>query len=248
MSNTQPSTPRTQNRRRNVIIGVVVVVILGLLVAFVGPIIYRDYIVGEAPEAPTVATASADPAGSDTTSESTLTDASGDWQVGTGSYAGYRVDEVLNGTDVTVVGRTEDVNGTFTVADQSLESGAITVDTASITTDEGRRDDYFRENTLRTSEFPTAEFTLTEPVDVAELLANGASSTMSVPGELTVAGETQPVTAELQAAVDGSGVQVAGSIPITFADFGVDAPDLGFVSVEPDGSVEFLLNLEQAAS
>nr|WP_245542796.1 hypothetical protein [Pseudoclavibacter soli] len=38
----------------------------------------------------------------------------------------------------------------------------------------------------------------------------------------------------------------AGSIPITFADFGVTAPSLGFVSVEDHGEVEFLLNLAQA--
>jgi hypothetical protein len=33
------------------------------------------------------------------------------------------------------------------------------------------------------------------------------------------------------------------SIPLTFADFGIEAPDLGFVSVEDQGSVEFLLRL-----
>ncbi len=32
-------------------------------------------------------------------------------------------------------------------------------------------------------------------------------------------------------------------IPITFADFGVEAPSLGFVKVEPQGFVEFELNL-----
>ena len=31
--------------------------------------------------------------------------------------------------------------------------------------------------------------------------------------------------------------------PATFADFGIEAPDLGFVSVEDQGSVEFLLRL-----
>ena len=42
------------------------------------------------------------------------------------------------------------------------------------------------------------------------------------------------MTVELEAVLnDGSG-QVAGSIPITFADFGVEAPNLGFVSVEPE--------------
>lgn len=244
---TTPSNPQQSSRRRGIIITIAVLVVLGLLLAFVGPIIYRDYIVGEAPAAPTVTARTTEP-GNGTGSgaeQAQLTDASGNWTVGTGSYAGYRVDEVLNGTDVTVVGRTNNVTGTLTVTDHTLGSGSITVDTASIATDEERRDDYFRENTLKTAEFPTAVFTLTEPVDVTELLTNGETSAMLVAGELTIAGETQPVTAELQAAVDGNSVQVAGNIPITFADFGVQAPNLGFVSVEPSGSVEFLLQLTQ---
>jgi hypothetical protein len=51
---------------------------------------------------------------------------------------------------------------------------------------------------------------------------------------------------ELEAVFDGEGGQVAGSIPITFADFGVEAPNLGFVSVEPDGFVEFSLTIARA--
>jgi hypothetical protein len=42
-----------------------------------------------------------------------------------------------------------------------------------------------------------------------------------------------------------TGGQVSGSIPITFEDYGVEAPSLGFVEVEDQGFVEFLLNVEQ---
>jgi len=69
---------------------------------------------------------------------------------------------------------------------------------------------------------------------------------LTATGDLTIAGVTRPVTVELEAVLgDGSG-QVAGSIPITFADFGVEAPNLGFVSVEPDGFVEFSLVIAPA--
>ena len=54
---------------------------------------------------------------------------------------------------------------------------------------------------------------------------------------------TNPVT--LDAVLTGHGGQVTGSIPITFSDFGVLAPSLGFVTVESAGSIEFLLNLTQ---
>ena len=42
-----------------------------------------------------------------------------------------------------------------------------------------------------------------------------------------------------------TGGQVVGTIPITFSDYGVEAPDLGFVSVEDTGSIEFSLNALQ---
>ena len=69
----------------------------------------------------------------------------------------------------------------------------------------------------------------------------GEVQTLTATGDLTIAGVTRSVTVELEAVLNDGGGQVAGSIPITFADFGVEAPNLGFVSVEPEGFVEFSL-------
>jgi polyisoprenoid-binding protein YceI len=64
-----------------------------------------------------------------------------------------------------------------------------------------------------------------------------------VTGDLTVGGATQPVRFELSVVRTSAGVDASGSIPLAVADFGIEAPDLGFVSVEDQGSVEFLLRL-----
>jgi polyisoprenoid-binding protein YceI len=220
------------------------VVLLGGAAAIAGPVVYRDLIVGEAEAVPTV---TADPGA---TNEAAVaidpSELSGEWAATDGSFAGYRVDEVLNGTDVTVVGRTEDVTGSFTVEGLTLTAAEITVDVASIETDSSSRDAYFRDSALRTSEHPTATFTLTGPVAAPSTPAVGEVQSLTATGDLTIAGVTRPVTVELEAVLgDGSG-QVAGSIPITFADFGVEAPNLGFVSVEPDGFVEFSLVIAPA--
>jgi polyisoprenoid-binding protein YceI len=164
--------------------------------------------------------------------------------VAAGSFAGYRVDEVLQGNDVTVTGRTSDVTGELTVDDLSLTKATITVDVASITTDEGARDAYFRDTAMQVDDFPTATFTLTEPVTLQTPVA-GVAQTVNAIGDLTLRGVTQPVTLELQAALTDAGGQVVGSIPIAFSDYGVDAPNLGFVAVEDTGSVEFSLSVEQ---
>lgn len=223
------------------------VVVLGVLAAVFGPVIYRDLIVGPPVAAPTVQvpTSSATP-GASSPASAPVDDLSGSWKVAADSVAGYRVDEVLNGTNVTVVGRTDQVTGTLTVDKLTLTSATIDVDVASIATDEGARDNYFRNNALNVSEFPTASFTLLEPVTAAAPPAGGEVQTVTVRGELTLNGVTKQIDAEVQAVLSGSGGQVSGSIPITFADFNVEAPNLGFVSVEDHGSIEFLLNIEPA--
>ena len=46
----------------------------------------------------------------------------------------------------------------------TLSEGTITVDTTTLTSDEDRRDNRLRSEGLETDEYPTATFTLTQPV------------------------------------------------------------------------------------
>ncbi|SED74693.1 YceI family protein [Ruania alba] len=220
--------------RTTVIIGAAVVV-LGGTGALVGPGIYAEWANSRADEAPSLDPGSSgepsvDPAG--LTGELTLAD---------GSYAGYRVHEILQGNDVNVTGRTESVQGSATVEAGVVTEAMITVDMASVATDESARDAYFRDSALDVEEFPEATFTLTDP---AELPDGGGSLTLS--GDLEVHGVTQSVELETETAVTAEQVEVAGTVPITFSDFDVQAPDLGFVTVDDAGAVEFSLVWEFA--
>lgn len=170
----------------------------------------------------------------------TIDSLAGDWTVSDGSQAGYRVAEVLNGQDVTVVGRTTDVTGSVTITGSELVAADITVSMTSITTDNSSRDGQFQD-ILSTSEHPTSTFVLTSPVDISAI-ADGVVS-VEAAGDLTIAGVTQPVTVALSAQTTADGVEVSGSIPVTFSDYDVDAPNLGFVKVEDAGTVEMLLQL-----
>jgi polyisoprenoid-binding protein YceI len=242
LSMTSPAPRRGISRRAIILLSVAgALVLLGAAAIVFGPAFYRDVIVGEQPSAPTAAP----DAGASAAPAAPVEDFDGPWQVAEGSYAGYRVDEVLNGTDVTVVGRTEEVSGDVQVQDLAVTEAEITVDVASIATDQPNRDSYFRDNALEVGEHPTATFRLTEPVSADAAPEAGDAATVEVAGELTLHGVTREVTAEVDASFDGATARVAGSIPITFADFDVEAPDLGFVSVEPEGFVEFLLVLEK---
>jgi polyisoprenoid-binding protein YceI len=194
------------------------------------------------------AKASATPTVAATRAPSTLEtqDLSGDWRIGKGSEAGYRVHEVLNGSDVDVTGRTSSVTGSAAVDGSTISAATITVQVGDIATDSEQRDAYFRDSALDAQAFPTATFTLTEPV--ADAVPSGSGTTeVRATGTLELHGVTQPVTATLQVGLSGDGVDVSGTIPITFSDYSVQAPNLGFVKVDDAGAVEFLVHATPAS-
>lgn len=231
-------------RAKIAIVAVVCVLGVGALAAIAGPMIYRDFFAPTPVEAPTL---TADDGALDPNSGEPLDPAAltGTWSIAEGSEAGYRVDEVLNGTDVTVTGRTSQVSGTITVDGLALTEAVFEVDVASISTDNASRDRYFRDDALQASLNPTATFVLTEPSTLDDAPLSGEPVERELTGDLTLAGVTRTVSFTVQARTDGAKVQIAGQIPIVFGDYGVTAPDLGFVSVEPDGYVEFELILER---
>jgi polyisoprenoid-binding protein YceI len=232
-------TPRT---RRKAVIWLSVaaaVVVLAVVAAVVGTNVYSSSENAKASAAPSVAA---------TRAPSTLDDAdlAGEWTVGGDSEAGYRVHEVLNGSDVTVTGRTDSVTGSATVVGRAITTATITVRVADIATDSSQRDSYFRDSAMDVAAFPTATFTLTDPI--ADAVPSGSgTTTVQATGDLTLHGVTKPVTATLQVGLNGDGVDISGSIPITFSDYGVQAPSLGFVKVDDSGAVEFLVHATPAS-
>ncbi|MBT2502324.1 YceI family protein [Curtobacterium sp. ISL-83] len=224
--------------RTKVIIGISTgVVVIGAAAAIAGPAIYADTVNGQAAAAPSLSPSAA--------GSLAASDADGTWTTRGSSFAGYRVHEVLQGNDVNVVGRTKDVTGTAEVDGGSLAKATVTIKVGTIATPEAARDAYFRDTALQTDKYPTATFTLTKPVDVAKALA-GTTQDVTLTGTMDLHGTTKPVTADAQVAVGtGRTVQVVGSVPITFADYGVTAPSLGFVTVDGKGSVEFSLDLQK---
>ncbi|MGY4720209.1 YceI family protein [Naumannella cuiyingiana] len=242
---TDPTTPQAPRsaRLRTVVIIAGIVAALAVAAAILGPRWYAESRNSAAPpplQAPTAGPATAPP----TTGPSAPgDDLAGEWRVGPGSEAGYRIEEVLNGNDVTVVGRTDSVSGTATVAGDRLTAATIEVDVASIATDSSRRDSYFRDTALRADEFPTATFEVTEPVDLPAAFVSGGSGATEVSGELTLAGQTRPATGTFELTRDGEAVAVSGTVDVDVRDYGIEPPNLGFVTVEPTGQVEFLVNL-----
>ena len=172
----------------------------------------------------------------------------GTWLASAGSQAGYRVKEVLFGQSVEAVGRTSNVDGALTIADTLVETAAISIDLASITSDESRRDNQFRGRIMNVAQYPTATFTLTSPIDLGTLPADGATVTVPATGDLTVRGTKKAVTVNVTAKRSGGTLSVNGTIPVVFADYGIPDPSFGPASVEDHGDIEFLVTFTKSVS
>jgi polyisoprenoid-binding protein YceI len=194
------------------------------------------------------------PATSGTTAASTAAAAvSGTWAVNTsigefsfenstGSFVGFRVQEELSSIgSTTAVGRTPTVTGTITFDGTTLSAATIEADMSEIVTNDSRRDDRVQD-ALETGEFPTATFTLTQPIDLGDAVNTGAPVSVQATGDLTVHGVTTPVTIPLEAQLVDGTIVVVGSLDIALSTYGVEAPSAPIVvSVSDDAVMELQL-------
>jgi len=165
----------------------------------------------------------------------------GTWTAASGSQAGYRVKEVLFGQSTEAVGRTGNVDGALTIAGAKVTTADISVDLASVTSDRSMRDNQFRGRVMNVSQYPTATFKLTQPIDLGSLPTDGATVTVPATGDLTLHGTAKTVTTTVSAKRSGGTIQVNGTIPVVFADYGIPNPSFGPASTEDHGEIEFLV-------
>lgn len=64
---------------------------------------------------------------------------------------------------------------------------------------------------------------------------------MQAAGDLTLRDTTNPVTFELTGRVENGRIGVLGSIPIVFADYGIENPSTTMVTTDDHGLLEFVL-------
>ena len=219
-------------------------VVLGVgLVA--GPWAYINLIKDDAPDALAIdSTKSSD----STTATAALTTANGEWKVAANadSVVGYRVKEILFGQDTEGVGRTKDVEALLTIADNSVTKGSFTVQMGTIMSDAGKRDAQFNNRIMDVATYPTATFTLIQPIALPEGAVSGEVITAEATGDLTLRGTTKSVTFPIEAQVKGNSFTVVGNITIVFDEWGIPAPGIPGITVDPQGLLEFSLVFTQA--
>jgi polyisoprenoid-binding protein YceI len=169
----------------------------------------------------------------------------GVWTVGQGSVAGYRVREKLLRLPASndAVGRTTAITGAFRLTGDRdvlrVEKGMrIEADISKLKSDEDRRDDHMRTMAIETDLFPTASFVTTSDIVLPGDLAAGHAVSVTVAGDLTVHGVTRPVSIPVQAQHAGGRIEVVGSVSFPWEYFEMKQPNLSYVTVEADPTLE----------
>jgi polyisoprenoid-binding protein YceI len=170
----------------------------------------------------------------------------GEWVVARtdDAFVGYRIRERLGAVSAPndVVGRSHNIGGTILIAGSTVTAAQVTVDMTTLRTDMEPRDGRMRDDGLETLRFPTATFKLTRPVPLGDV-SGGRVVSVGLAGELTLHGVTRPVVFPLQARWDGATIQVAGSMAVRRADYGLQVPSLVGFRIQDQGMVELELTL-----
>jgi len=168
------------------------------------------------------------------------------------SEAAYFVNEELAtlGVPSTAKGTTNQVSGTlYVTADGSLAAGAasqFTVDLTGLTSDESKRDERVQE-TLETSQYPTATFTATSVTGYDASLPEGEEQVLQLTGTFDLHGVQREVTWEVKAYRQGDAISALATVTVAFADFNMTAPTFAqIVSIDDKATLQVQL-IAQAA-
>jgi polyisoprenoid-binding protein YceI len=165
----------------------------------------------------------------------------GSWKVGSGSIAGYRIQEVVLFQKKTIVGRTNNVSGSMVIAGGTATQASFTVHVANVATSKSER------NVMGVTNYPTAQFVLTRPIALG-IISAGESAEYRGVGSFTVHGVARIVTARLSAEYLGNSIYVLGDIPIPYSDWNISIAGAGVLGgLESPWTLEVLLRLNRGS-
>jgi polyisoprenoid-binding protein YceI len=229
-------------RTRRLVAWLVGAAIAGVILVVGGAFVYIHFISGPAPAPLSLKNLSSSASAGTAASRGGSQSLAGNWRVASGSLVGYRVNEVLAGQNNVAVGRTAHISGTMTIKGTTVTAASFTVAMDTIKSDESERDVQFNGRIMDTAAYPTGTLTLTTPIKLAPVPAEGVIRDYHATGDLTLHGHTRRVTFVLEAERADGRIEVSGSIPILFADWDISNPSFSpFVTTQNHGELEFLV-------
>jgi polyisoprenoid-binding protein YceI len=177
----------------------------------------------------------------------------GKWVVASGSSAGYRATEQFVGQagPNQAIADSKAVSGGMVIANQGgalvAQQLKVTVDLTQLqSSDPGaihgsfQRDRFVGPMVLNTGQFPNATYQV-DSISTPATAAAGGQQTLATHGKLTVHGVARDVDIPMTSQVSGDKIEVVGSVGVDMTDYGIQAPSVGFTSVQPKVTIAFHL-------
>lgn len=127
------------------------------------------------------------------------------------------------------VGSTQAIQGQFALNWDDLSTplgeNQFTVDLNSLTSNQGLRDEWLRDNGPQFATYPTATFVAERLENAPTTYSEGEEVSFQMVGQLTVRDVTQPTTFDVTASLSGGTVTGVAETVILLTDFGIDPPD-----------------------
>ena len=160
------------------------------------------------------------------------------------SEARYEVSETFfQGNRLNLaIGRTKGIAGEVLVDfanPANSQIGAIVIDVSQLTSDEGRRDNFIRNNALESARYPQATFKPTKIEGLPASVKPGDQLTLKVTGDLTVKQTTKPVTFAVTLTANEDRVTGSASTEILLSDFGAGPIQLAMLQTEDQAKLVF---------
>lgn len=165
--------------------------------------------------------------------------------------ARYRVREQLVGVSLPndAVGATRDVTGTIVAKTDGTilpAESRVQVDLRTLKSDQSRRDNFIRRNTLQTDRFPFAVFVPTEIRGLVLPLPESADVEFQLIGDLTIRDVTQQVTWDVKAHIEGGEATGQATTSFSFATFNLTQPRVPLVlSIEDNIRLELDFHIQR---
>ena len=126
-------------------------------------------------------------------------------------------------------------------------SSLLTVALDSLESDEARRDNFIKQNTLETHRFPTAELRVLRTAGLAIPVPRSGEFQFTLISTVKVHGVEHDVAWAVTATRAGRELKATATTTVHFADFGMERPSVALVlSVQDDIRVNVKLRAEQA--
>ncbi len=244
---------------------VVLAGLLGLAVLAIGAIVVVQLVRSDDPnlatEAPPIPTATAGATATAATAARTPAAPTGTLPEGVlrfvidpaRSSAKYVVRETLRGLDTNAVGETRDgqssdVSGEILFSRSGLYTGqpsTFKVDLRTLASDEGMRDSFIRRETLRTNQFPFAEFVVRSVSGFPASYVENTQVELTLSGDMTIRGQTRPLTFSVLARQAGDTLSATADADFKMSDFGITPPEVPFAKARDEIRLQVILVARQ---